>query len=606
MRYIFDIETDGLLEDLTQIHCLALLDIDTGEIISCPPDRHAFVMTIEEGLRHLMEADLIVGHNIIKFDIPAIQKLYPWFQPKGMVRDTIVLSRLIYTNLNERDFAYRNKNPNFPKNMIGKHSLEAWGHRLGVYKGDFHKTSDWSQWSWEMQEYCEQDVRVTYYLWNKIQAKQYSEPAIELEHEFAEILLKQEQHGFCFDVEAAKKLYVQLCKRRLELETELQKIFTPRLLPVKITNLYKSQFTPKQDNKRLGYKAGATFTKIVLTEFNPASRDHIAWWLRLHYRWKPKDYTPDGQPKVDEKVLERLPWPETKLLTEYLMVEKRIGQLAEGRQAWLKLEKNGRIHGQVVTNGAVTGRCTHKYPNIAQVPAVGVPYGKECRSLFVVPDGYCLVGCDASGLELRCLAHYMARFDDGAYAKELLDGDIHTLNQKAATLPTRDHAKKFIYALLYGAGNAKLGSIIERGSAEGRILRQRFLTKIPALALLQEEIAKKVKQQGYLKGIDGRFLHIRSEHSALNTLLQSAGALLVKQATVFLYQELTQHGYVWGRDWAQVAHIHDEIQLQVKEEFADEIGKIAVRCFERAGRHFNFRIPITGEYKIGQNWAETH
>jgi DNA polymerase I-like protein with 3'-5' exonuclease and polymerase domains len=137
-------------------------------------------------------------------------------------------------------------------------------------------------------------------------------------------------------------------------------------------------------------------------------------------------------------------------------------------------------------------------------------------------------------------------------------------------------------------------------------LRQRFLTKIPALALLQEEIAKKVKQQGYLKGIDGRFLHIRSEHSALNTLLQSAGALLVKQATVFLYQELTQHGYVWGRDWAQVAHIHDEIQLQVKEEFADEIGKIAVRCFERAGRHFNFRIPITGEYKIGQNWAETH
>lgn len=606
MRYIFDIETDGLLDNLTTIHCLALLDIDTGEVIGCPPDRHAFVMTIEEGLRHLMEADLIVGHNIIKFDIPAIQKLYPWFKPKGMVRDTILLSHLSYPNLKERDFANLNRNPDFPKNMIGKHSLEAWGHRLGVYKGDFHKTSDWSEWSWEMQEYCEQDVRVTYTLWNRIVSKKYSEQAIQLEHDFQEIIFKQEQHGFCFDVEAAKRLYVVLCTRRLELESELKQVFSPRILPSKITNPYKSQFTPKRDNKRLGYQAGATFTKVELAEFNPASRDHIAWWLRLQYGWKPKEYTEDGKPKVDETVLAKLEWPEAKVLTEYLMIEKRIGQLAEGRQAWLKLEKNGRIHGQLVTNGAVTGRCTHKFPNIAQVPAVGVPYGKECRNLFTVPDGYRLVGCDASGLELRCLAHYMARFDGGAYAKELLEGDIHTANQLAAGLPTREQAKKFIYAFLYGAGDEKLGQIIQAGEKEGRILRTRFLKKTPALKLLKDEIALKAKTKGYLKGIDGRHLHIRSPHSALNTLLQSAGALLVKQATVFLYQELSQHGYVWGRDWAQVAHIHDEIQLQVKEEFADEIGKIAVQCFERAGQHFNFRIPITGEYKIGRTWAETH
>ncbi len=598
MRYIFDIETDGLLEDLTQIHCLVLLDLDTVDIISCPPDKYAFVMTIEEGLRELMKADLIVGHNIIKFDIPAIQKLYPWFQPQGQIRDTIVISRLIYTDLNERDFKHRQKTPDFPTKMIGRHSLEAWGYRLGVLKGEFKQSGDWSHWSEAMQAYCEQDTRVTYALWKKFQSKQYSEQAIQLEHDFAHILFKQEQHGFCFDRMAAQKLYSQLCQRRMELEQEIQSYFPAWE--------ERTQFVPKVNNTKLGYRKGIPTEKVKRVEFNPGSRDHIALRLKAQRDWKPSEFTEDGKPKVDETLLDKLEWPEAKLLAEYLMIQKRIGQLSEGQQAWLKMEKNGRIHGQVVTNGAVTGRCTHKYPNIAQVPAKGVPYGKECRSLFTVPDGYCLLGADASSLELRCLAHYMARYDGGAYAKELLEGDIHVANQKAAGLPTREQAKKFIYAFLYGAGDAKIGSIIGKGGKDGRFLKKRFLARTPALRQLKDEITKTIEKRGYLKGLDGRHLHIRSQHSALNTLLQSAGALLVKQATVFLYQELTQKGFVWGRDWAQVAHIHDEIQLQVKEELAHEIGQIAVRCFERAGQHFNFRCPITGEYKIGQNWSETH
>ncbi|MDX2086057.1 MAG: DNA polymerase [Candidatus Melainabacteria bacterium] len=596
MRYIFDIETDGLLDELTCIHSLVLLNIDTGEMLSCPPDKYAFVMTIEEGLRELMNADLIVGHNIIKFDIPAIQKLYPWFQPKGAVRDTIVCTRLIYTNLKERDFAYRNKHPEFPTKLIGKHALEAWGHRLGEYKGDFK--GPWTNWSEEMQSYCEQDTRVTYRLWSKLQAKNYSEQAIQLEHDFAQILFKQEQRGFHFDTEAGRKLYAELCKKRLDLEEQLKAIFPAWE--------ERTPFTPKVNNAKRGYQKGVTIDKVKVVEFNPNSRDHIANRLQMLRGWKPSEFTEDGKPKVDETVLEKLDWPEAKLLAEYLMIQKRIGQLAEGAQAWLKLEQNGRIHGQVVTNGAVTGRCTHKYPNITQVPAKGVPYGVECRSLFQPSPGFVLLGCDASGLELRCLAHYMSKYDGGEYTKALLEGDIHTTNQLAAGLQTREQAKRFIYAFLYGAGDTKLGTVIGAGAAEGGKLRRRFLRQTPALKRLKEDISLKVQAQGYLKGLDGRHLHIRSEHSALNTLLQSAGALLVKQATVFLYQELSERGYAWGRDWVQVAHVHDELQLEVKPELAETIGQIAVRCFERAGEHFNFRCPITGEYRVGTSWAETH
>ena len=596
MKYIFDIETNGLLDELTCIHSLVMLNINTGEMISCPPNQHAFLMTIEEGIRELMNADLIVGHNIIKFDIPAIQKLFPWFQPKGIIRDTIVCSRLIYTNLKELDFTYRKKHPEYPAKLIGKHALEAWGNRLGEHKGEFN--GPWTYWSEELQTYCEQDTRVTYQLWQKIQSKQYSEQAIQLEHDFARILFKQEQRGFAFDAEAGRKLYADLCKKRLDLEAQLQDVFPPWE--------ERTPFTPKVNNAKRGYQKGVTVDKVKTIQFNPNSRDHIAQRLQAQRGWKPTEFTEDGKPKVDETVLEAFDWPEAKLLAEYLMIQKRIGQLAEGAQAWLKLEKQGRIYGQVITNGAVTGRCTHKYPNVTQVPAKGSPYGVECRSLFQPSQGFVLLGCDASSLELRCLAHYMAKFDDGAYVKVLLEDDIHVLNQKAAGLASRDQAKRFIYAFLYGAGNAKLGSIIGAGFKEGHLLKKRFLARTPALKYLKDEIAHRVEAKGYLKGLDGRLLHIRSDHSALNTLLQSAGALLVKQATVFLFESLTEQGLVWGSDWAQVAHVHDELQLEVKPELAEQIGQTAVRCFERAGEYFNFRCPITGEYRIGQSWAETH
>lgn len=436
---IFDIETNGLLSTLTCIHSLVIYNTDTNELISCSD--HNNYIPIREGLELLSKAECIIGHNIQTFDIPAIQKLYPDWTYTGKVRDTLTMARLIFPEVLLVDFGLNKNEQVIPNDLIGKHSLEAWGYRLKIFKGEYGKTSTWDEWSEDMQSYCEQDVRVTIALWNKLMSKNPSERSLELEHAFQNVIFKQEQFGFGFDVEKAEELYKALSIRRAELHHQLQTFFPP--LEQAIT------FIPKASNKTRGYVKGVPFTKTTYQEFNPGSRIQIAERLKLMYNWKPLTFTDKGQAEVSEEVLSELQWPEAKLLTEYLMLEKRIGQLAEGKAAWLLLQQDGRIHGRVITNGAVTGRCTHLSPNIAQVPAVDVPFGHECRALFNPGmAGYVQLGCDASGLELRCLAHYMANYDGGEYAKIILEGDIHTANQEAAGLPTRNSAKTFIYAFL--------------------------------------------------------------------------------------------------------------------------------------------------------------
>jgi DNA polymerase I len=454
-----------------------------------------------------------------------------------------------------------------------------------------------------MQAYCEQDVRVTVALYRHISAEEYSSEALNLEHEFATVITMQERHGFGFDEAAAVNLYQNLVKRRLELASEMASSFPPKTV--------REVFIPKVNNTKRGYVKGEPFTKTHIVEFNASSRQMIAERL-IEMGWKPVEFTPSGQPKVDETILSKLPYPEAKLLAEHFLVEKRIGQIAEGDQAWLKLVNAGRIHGRVNTNGAVTGRCTHSNPNVAQVPRVGSPYGAECRSLFSARAGYSLVGADLAGLELRCLAHFMAYWDGGAYGRVVLEGDIHTVNQQAAGLPTRNDAKTFIYAFLYGAGPVKIGSIVAPNASEdeqrsvGSRLQRSFLKKTPALAKLREFVQHRVKEKGYLLGLDGRRLHIRSPHAALNTLLQSAGALIAKKATVLAYQKLLASGYKWGKDFAMVAHVHDEMQFEVRKGLEDIVGNMVVQAMRDAGTHFKFHCPIDGEYKIGSNWKETH
>jgi len=608
----FDCETDGLLDQLTTIHCISLQEVDEagqplGPVLSAN-DHGTGELTIREAIERLQNADRVVGHNIAGFDIPAIAKVYPGFKVRAYY-DTLLISTLIYPDLKDRDFKARKKqgaNPVLPGKMIGRHSLEAWGYRLGEWKGDYSQMmkdrglDPWAQWSQEMDDYCDQDVVVTTKLLALLLSKGLPKEAIELEQAVAPILSRQQRWGYLFNQEKARELEKVLVVRRALLGDQLREVIPP-------WKVVKKRFIPKRDDKRRGYVKGVEAVVYKEVVFNPASRAHIADRLTALYGWRPVEYTEKGQVKIDEDVLAPLKYPIIPLLLEYFIVNKRLGQLAEGDEAWLKaVKKNGRIHGNVNQNAAVTGRMTHSKPNIAQVPKCGVPYGSECRELFTVPKGKRQVGADASGLELRCLAHFMARHDGGEYAKVILEGDIHSVNQTAAGLPTRDNAKTFIYAFLYGAGDAKLGSIVSKGRAVGGQLRTKFLKGLPALEKLVKGVKKRASEVGYLIGLDGRKLHIRSDHAALNTLLQSAGALVMKKALVILDADLQSAGLVPGVHYEFLANIHDEWQIEVDEDKAEFVGKTAQAAIRKAGDYFGFRCPLDGEYKVGANWAETH
>ena len=604
MTLIFDIETDGLLDTLTTIHSLVIFDTEKNELFSCvgrgveiiDDDSKFRYPSIQEGIKLLQEADEIAGHNIVKFDIPAIKKLYPNFEPKGKLFDTLLMSKLVYPDINEQDTLLILKNK-FPTKLRGRYSLKAWGYRLQEYKGNYCEKEDaWDSWTPELQRYCEQDVKVTLRLFELLKRKDISEEAVKLEHQFAQIIFNQEQRGVYFDKAKAIELASKLTEQKLVLEKQLKELFPDEVK--------EEIFIPKVNNKTRGYVKGEPFIKKTVIEFNPSSRQMIANGLVSKYNWQPTKLSPTGLPVVDEEVLEGLDYEEAPLLKEYFLVTKTLGQLVEGKNAWLKLvESDGAIHGRVDTIGAVTGRCTHNAPNLAQVPSARGFMGKECRELFRARDGYRLVGTDASGLELRCLAHYM---NDEDYTNEILNGDIHSKNQAAAGLPTRDNAKTFIYGFLYGAGDAKVGAIIGKGSKQGKEIKEKFLTSLPSLGRLSNAVKEKIRTRGYLKGIDGRTLKVREQYKGLNVLLQSCGAIVMKKALCILADDIEAKGWKINDDIAFVLNVHDEYQAEVKEELVDEYKVMAVEAIRKAGEYFGFRCPLDGEAKVGDNWYDTH
>lgn len=650
---IFDIESDGFLDEMTVIHCVHMGDPVTGEQwgYSSRPGADG---TVEEGLERLRIADEIGGHNVFRFDIPAIQKIYPDWKPTGYVWDTLALSCLAYPKDELKDIdAKKQKRGVYPakfyeKGYFAGQQLGAWGYRLGELKGEYE--AGFATFNEEMDDYCAQDVKVNIALWHKVWDRfakdEVPRDSVVMENEVLRIIAGQEQHGFCFDVAKAQALEADLLVRKAELDAELRKSFKPWIAPVK----YKGQPVVVEAKRRtkvrrwdenfneyfVEFAKGETYEKLQLIMFNPASRAHIVNRLCTLYGWKPKVFTASGEPELSEETLDGLEFPEAPLLKEYLMVDKRLGMLSSGKQAWLgHVKEDGRIHGRVNTNQAVTGRMTHSFPNVAQVPAGGAPYGKQCRELFHAPNGYLLVGCDAEGLELRCMGHFMGRYDGGAYGDTVVNGDksqgtdVHTVNQRAVGLNSRDSAKTFIYALIYGGGDAKLGEIIvadmpdeerrswlaarksEEDKEKGyRILggkaRKRIMEKLPALGALVDAVQSKVRQQGWIRGIDGRRLPIRKAHAALNTLLQSAGALVMKKALVLMEAEFIAQGWVIGEDLAFVANIHDEVQIEAKEDIANQVATIAADAIRRAGDYFEFRCELAGNSALGRNWAETH
>ena len=510
--------------------------------------------------KYLDSCDLIIMHNGICFDAPVLRRNWNITMKQNQMCDTLVLSRLLSPSLE------------------GGHSLDAWGQRLGFAKGDF-KDFD-SGYSKEMEEYCIQDTLVTEKLYQHLTAEltrnKFDERSIKLEHNVQAVIATQETNGFKLNERAAVTLLATLQNKLAILETELQNIFPTKTTP------------------RVSEKTGKPLKPLVEV-FNPGSRKQIGERL-IEKGWKPEKFTENGQPIVDEGTLEGLDFPEAKAIAEFLLLQKRIAQI----KSWLDvIQPDGRVHGKVITNGAVTGRMTHHSPNMAQVPSCGSPYGEDCRDLWIVEKGYKLVGIDASGLELRMLAHYMK---DDAYIYEVTQGDIHTANQKAAGLETRAQAKTFIYAFLYGAGAAKIGKVVGAGAKEGQRLIDSFLENTPKLRTLREDVARICKSSGSLPGLDGRRLHVRSDHAALNTLLQGAGAIVMKQALVILDERLSKLGV----DYKFVANVHDEWQIEVEETYADMVGKLGVQAIEQAGRVLEMRCPLTGEYRVGNSWKETH
>lgn len=586
-RLVYDIECNGFLEEATVIHCMAIGDLETNEVYTYGPSE------IDKGLKLLQQADLRIGHNIIRFDDQVVQKITGVTLDPSVALDTLVLSRLLYGDLAAKDSLGRP-----PSNLkIGSHALEAWGIRLGLHKINY--TGGFEEYNDDMLVYCEHDVRVNMRLYNHLMAESPSDDAIDLEMQFASLVAAMERTGMPFDEQGAIKLYQRLSSERESIRVSLDQLFPPWTEVDRVV-------VPKRDNKKLGYTKGVPVTKYKTVDFNPASRVHIAKCLTAKYGWQPKEMTEGGQAKIDEVVLSKLPYPEAKTLARFFLLNKRIGMLAEGDNSWLKCvnSKTKRIHAYYNTLGTVTGRTSCRDPNLQQVPSVKSEYGKECRQLFNVPHGSLMLGADMSGLELRCLAHYMARYDDGAYAREVVEGDIHTLNQQAAGLPTRDQAKTFCYAMLYGAGDAKIGSIVGGNSAEGRRLKEEFLRNIPALGRLRDAVTS-ASAKGYIKGLDGRHIAIRSPHAALNSLLQSAGAILCKQWALQINKRLHEENL--GERVKPVAFIHDEAQFILDHPEDHEIaGHICVSSASEAGHYYNFRCPLTAEFRTGLTWAETH
>ena len=652
---IFDLETDGLVDTVTKIVCCHLFDTESPELGVQRFNDFGYKATgdVAEGVAKLGAADEILAHNGIGYDYQVLDKLYPeWnFEQKPKRLDSIVMSSVIYPDVKAIDFTAKkrgywvinNKRNHCPDNLggiIGSHSLKAWGLRLGNHKDDYDPRSEcpegvslseaWQTvgWTEAMDDYCVVDVEVTVSLYNLLAAKNYSQVCLDLEHSFASIMKRQEANGFTLDVEAGRKLHQTLMIRQAELEESIGAYFPNWYEP----SGKDAVRTPKVKNGPRGETAGVPFTKVVCRTFNAGSTTQIADRLVKLFGWVPTVLSESGEVSCTDEVLAGLSYPPVADIREYLVVSKRLGQLAHGAQAILKkVRDDGRIHGRVSSNGASTGRCTHSSPNVAQTPSNGAPYGKDFRALYTAGRDSKLVGADASGLELRCLAHFLARWDGGAYAEEVISGDVHWTNLKALGIadcdrdknnPLHDAArnagKTWTYGYLYGCGESLSGEHYTaalrafRGSdvkaVGGRKGRKAFRENLPALASLEEAVANAATSKGYLTGLDGRRIPIRSAHSALNALLQGAGAVIMKQAAVILDGLLDTAGLVHGVDYGYCANVHDEWQIEVKDVNGNPelVGQLCEQAFNLAGTSLNLRVAIDGEAKIGNNWSETH
>ena len=544
MRAVVDIEADSL--NPTKVHCVVAKDVDTGKVYPFPPN-------LLHGFRDWsLGVKQFIMHNGISFDAPVLNRLLGTNIKPHQIVDTLILSQLLN-----------------PMRDNG-HSLEAWGNRLAMPKGDVDTFEVYTP---DMLEYCKQDVNITHKLFEVLQkeGRGFSKSSVYLEHQVRLIIDQQERNGFYLDMQKAMSLYNKLRDEANELEKWAVTTFDPTVVELK--------------------------TKTKYIPFNIGSRQQIAERL-MELGWKPKQHTDKGNIIINEAVLDTIELPEAKKFSRFFLLQKRIAQI----KSWIEAcdDTDGRVHGRVMTLKTITGRMSHHSPNMAQIPAVRSPYGKECRDCWTVDNPYThsIVGTDASGLELRCLAHLM---NDATFTDILLTGDIHTHNMQMAGLTNRDQAKTFIYAFMYGAGASKIGQIVGAGAKEGQQLINKFLSSMPALKRVRDSVTK-AANKGMIKGIDGRLLHIRSPHSALNTLIQGAGAVVCKVWLINMIKRIRRTGV----DAKLVASIHDEYQFEVLNKDVKRFGQLTKDAMKDTEKQLHMKCPLDNEWKVGRTWAQTH
>lgn len=667
--HVFDIESLGVdfknpdwvhNDEPKAITCICALDRETGTEYVW---RYENVGEIEAGLRYLMDKDL-GGHRIQGFDIPYIQAVYPWWRPTGVIRDSLVESEMWYPakDLRSKDYAAEAKygrNNWIPFHLYGRHSLEAWGARLKEPKDDFSKRmkalglDPWGSlpepYATERVTYCAQDVRTNTKVFDFLESKfdyEAAAMAVRIENRVAQILVRQEQWGVRFHRDRAIALHQELTVRQDELFKQLEDYFEPfyqrdgkgempkRTMKRFVENENGSKTRKYKGNVQVGWyehiTEGDMFVKVKLTQFNPNSRPQIADRLQRLYGWKPTEMTDTGIPKVDEKTLQDLRYPPIPMLIEYMLVQKRIGQVADGKNAWLRQERDGRIHGRVSQNGTRTTRASHNSPNLGQVPKVSKPYGPQCRACFGPSEGRQQVGVDLSGIELRGLGHYLARYDGGVYARNVIDGDVHEDARVACVFNERDNVKTLEYAFLYGAFDTKLGITVyddmtpEQRKAFGKATRK-SLTALgnKARSRLEKGIngleplvkaAHQAAKRKRMRALDGRMLAVPSKHSALNTILQSLGGVLSKVWMVIVDDALIEAGINPAHSWiaddtygaVQMLYVHDELQFDTKPGCTEQVMSITEQSAINAGEQLQLRVVVNAKAQAGANWAECH
>ena len=544
------------LKECTKIWCVATKDTDAETPKLWKQDQ------LQELLVYLSKFDILVGHNIYGYDLPVLMRLLGLKHPRCIV-DTLVVSRLMFPDRNEHPF--------------GGNSLDNWGTHLKypktVYKGG------WAVYSDDMGKYCLNDVL----LGEKIYKYQLpfittNKGLVRFEHNVTRVCQQQVENGFGYDLVGGDALYRSLLLEKLDIEDNMRVIFPDKILG------------------RVSEKTGKRL-KDRIEVFNPGSRLQIASRLNEKYGWVAPE-TEKGNPKVDEEVLSELKFEEATTLVKYFDTTKLISQI-EDWNLRASSSRDGRVHGGINPQGAATGRCTHSQPNVAQVS--GDP---RVRFLWNSGrDGYTMVGADLKGLELRMLAHYMSKYDQGKYAKILVDGDIHLHNQTAAGLQSRDLAKSFIYAYLYGASNPKLSKVLNCTVSNAENLRKRFQKEIPALGKVQEEIRFQFLKDKAVTLPDGRRIPVRKEYAALNTLLQGAGAIVSKLWMLKASEKLQKE---FGTSVIQMAYIHDELQYAVPNAHAETVGIILQSAAIEAGKELKLNIQIDADYTVGNTWSDTH